>query len=108
MTNTRMVSMNGLKLKTVFQSYLEAKKEGLNIKNVVLAVDNDKAGKEFIEKVKQVANIDMLQTDIPKSEKDWNDELKKKIGNTQEIKQEKKPNSIVSTLEKGLRAVMER
>ncbi|WP_259455751.1 toprim domain-containing protein [Bacillus sp. PK3_68] len=65
----RMVSMNGLKLKIVFQSYLKTKKEGLNIKNVVLAVDNDKAGKEFIKKVRQVVNIDMLKTGIPNNEK---------------------------------------
>ncbi|WP_404315650.1 toprim domain-containing protein [Bacillus lumedeiriae] len=104
LTNARMVSRNGMKLKTVFHSYLEAKKEGLNINNVVLAVDNDKAGKEFIEKVKQVVNNDMLKIDIPSNEKDWNDELKEKVGN----KQERKPNSMKAIPQKQPGALAER
>ncbi|WP_342046378.1 DUF3991 and TOPRIM domain-containing protein [Bacillus sp. OTU530] len=76
LTNARLVSMNGLKDKTVLQSYMEAKKQGHAIKQVILAVDNDLAGKEFVGRLKKVINPKMFDTDLPAHEKDWNDELK--------------------------------
>ena len=69
--------MNGLKPKTVAQSYIEARREGLGIKEMVLAVDNDQGGKEFIDKMNQIVNADLIRADIPKGAKDWNDVLKK-------------------------------
>ncbi len=75
--NTRLISMNGLKPKTVAQSYIEARREGLSIKEMVLAVDNDQGGKEFIDKMNQIVNADLIKADIPKGAKDWNEELKK-------------------------------
>lgn len=75
--DTRLVSMNGLKPKTVFQSFLEARNEGLPINSIVLAVDNDKGGKEFIKKMRDQVNENYFNTDIPSREKDWNDVLKK-------------------------------
>lgn len=48
--NTRLISMNGLKPKTVAQSYIEARKEGLGIKEMVLAVDNDQGEKNLLTK----------------------------------------------------------
>lgn len=76
--HARLISMNGLKERTIYQSYLEAKKEGLDIKGVVLAVDNDEAGRTFIKEVKKRVNNEMLKVDIPELEGDWNDVLKKK------------------------------
>ncbi|MCM3773785.1 DUF3991 and toprim domain-containing protein [Priestia aryabhattai] len=75
--NTRLISMNGLKPKTVAQSYIEARREGLSIKEMVLAVDNDQGGKEFIDKMNQIVNADLVKADIPKGAKDWNEQLKK-------------------------------
>ena len=75
--NTRLISMNGLKPKTVAQSYIEARREGLSIKEMVLAVDNDQGGKEFIEKMNQIVNADLIKGDLPTIGKDWNDALKK-------------------------------
>jgi hypothetical protein len=74
--DARLVSMNGVKPKTIMQSHIDATKEGYKIEKWVLAVDNDKGGLTFIEEMKQLVNEDMLEVDIPK-EKDWNDELKK-------------------------------
>ncbi|MGW9103207.1 toprim domain-containing protein [Priestia megaterium] len=75
--NTRLISMNGLKPKTVAQSYLAARREGLPVKELVLAVDNDQGGKEFIEKMNQIVNADLIKGALPTIGKDWNDELKK-------------------------------
>lgn len=69
--------MNGLKPKTVAQSYLAAHREGLSIKEMVLAVDNDQGGKEFIEKMNQIVNADLIKGDLPTIGKNWNDALKK-------------------------------
>ncbi|MFC5775518.1 DUF3991 domain-containing protein [Ectobacillus antri] len=76
LTNARLISMNGLKDKTVLHSYAEAKKQGHVIKQIVLAVDNDSAGKEFVAKLQKVINPKMFGVDLPIREKDWNDELK--------------------------------
>ncbi|MCT9852020.1 DUF3991 and toprim domain-containing protein [Priestia megaterium] len=75
--NTRLISMNGLKPKTVAQSYLTARREGLSIKELILAVDHDQGGKEFIKKMKQIVNADLIKKKLPSTGKDWNDELKK-------------------------------
>ncbi|MEB2268240.1 toprim domain-containing protein, partial [Priestia megaterium] len=74
--NTRLISMNGLKPKTVAQSYIKARREGLGIKEMVLAVDNDQGGKN-IYKMNQIVNANLIKVDIPKGTKGWNDELKK-------------------------------
>lgn len=73
----RLVSMNGLKSRTVLQSFIDARKEGLDIKKVVLSVDNDEAGKKFIQKMHLLLKEDMIQPNLPSKGKDWNDELKK-------------------------------
>lgn len=74
----RLVSMNGLKSRTVLQSFIDARKEGFDIKKVVLSVDNDEAGKKFIQKMHLLLKEDMIQSNLPSREKDWNDALKKK------------------------------
>ncbi|WP_180896646.1 DUF3991 and TOPRIM domain-containing protein [Priestia megaterium] len=75
--NTRLISMNGLKPKTVAQSYLTARREDLPIKELILAVDHDQGGKEFITKMNQIVNADLIKGKLPSTGKDWNDELKK-------------------------------
>ncbi|MFE7083543.1 DUF3991 domain-containing protein [Priestia megaterium] len=77
--NTRLISMNGLKPKTVAQSYLAAQREGLPIKELILAVDYDQGGKEFIDKMTQIVNADLIKGDLPSVGKDWNDALKKGV-----------------------------
>ncbi|MGG3801203.1 toprim domain-containing protein [Metabacillus fastidiosus] len=104
--NARLVSMNGLKMKTVFESCLDMHKEGLEIKNVVIAVDNDQAGKEFIKKMDSMYNWDKFKVDIPVKEKDWNDMLRKMAGNKQEISQHKEPIALAKWAKQG--AVLER
>jgi hypothetical protein len=73
--HARMVSMGGLKM-SVFTNALkdladddevDLKKNGMT---VVLAVDNDKGGKEFIDKF-----IYESEVDLPQNAKDWNEEL---------------------------------
>ncbi|MFD0769003.1 DUF3991 and toprim domain-containing protein [Bacillus sp. CGMCC 1.60114] len=76
--NARLVSMNGLKIKTVLRSFKEAKDEGLSVNRIVLAVDNDKAGREFTEKMGALTITPRVQMHLPQ-EKDWNDVLKTSI-----------------------------
>ncbi|PEJ58000.1 hypothetical protein CN692_10775 [Bacillus sp. AFS002410] len=86
LTNVRLVSMDGLKPKTIVQSHIDAKKEGHAIEKWVLAVDNDEAGWNFIETIKKLVKPSVLEVDLP-SEKDWNDQLKKqmKIANMKQL-----------------------
>jgi 5S rRNA maturation endonuclease (ribonuclease M5) len=82
--DARLVSMNGLKSRTILQSFIDARKEGLNIQKVVLSVDNDKAGKKFIQKMHLLLEDRMLQLNLPLRGKDWNDELKKSVQQREE------------------------
>lgn len=79
-SKTAYNAMYGLKFNTVLSNI----KDYPNIKELCLCVDNDKAGKEFIEKIKILArsepilqNIKILAV-IPEHQKDWNDMLKNK------------------------------
>jgi hypothetical protein len=91
--NARLVSMNGLKIGTLLQSYAEASKEGLNIEKAVLAVDNDKGGHDFIKKVSaMVVKESMIKTEMPEQSKgDWNDVLKQIAMPAKQEIQKKKP-----------------
>lgn len=51
--DARLVSMHGLKAQTVIESIMDASKEGLKIKEIIMAVDNDKAGREFLDTMKK-------------------------------------------------------
>lgn len=78
--NARLVSMSGLKMKTVLHSYMEAKRDGCNVKGLVLCVDNDKAGLHFCECVEEIARKDVFHKDLPEKEgADWNNILKAKV-----------------------------
>ncbi|RAS78998.1 hypothetical protein A3863_16305 [Priestia endophytica] len=82
----RIVRMNGLKSRTILQSFIDEWKEALYIQKVMLSVDNDKTGKKFIQKRHLLLEDRMLQSNLPPREKDWNDELKKSVQ-----QQEQKP-----------------
>lgn len=76
--NIRLQSLSGLKVQTMVTSLREFAVDTKNEKDVkvIIAVDNDKAGQEFIEKWKPY--IDANDSwEIDKSiNKDWNDDLK--------------------------------
>ena len=94
LTNCRLISMDGLKQQTVFQTIKntlkELKENGRDIKSITLCVDNDSAGKEFIDKLNQY-NLQVkdgpsipIESDIPNMPKgqtkwDWNNELKFRV-----------------------------
>ncbi|WHY71257.1 toprim domain-containing protein [Fictibacillus enclensis] len=81
--DARLVSMNGLKPKTVSQSHLEAAEEGYEIKKWVLAVDNDSGGLEFIGKMKNLVKEEFLEVNLPpKTGQDWNDERRGRLVQT--------------------------
>lgn len=94
LTNCRLISMDGLKQQTVFQTIKntlkELKENGRDLKSITLCVDNDSAGKEFIDKLNQY-NLQVkdgpsipIESDIPNMPKgqtkwDWNNELKFRV-----------------------------
>jgi hypothetical protein len=90
--DARLVSMNGLKSRTVLQSFIDARKEGCHIQKVVLSVDNDEAGKKFIQKMHLLLKEDMIHSNLPSRGKDWNEELKKtrQKGEQQPLRQAKR------------------
>lgn len=76
--NIRLQSLSGLKVQTMISSLKEFAVDTKNQSDVkvILAVDNDKAGQEFIEKWKPyIDSNDSWQVDKSKN-KDWNDDLK--------------------------------
>ncbi|PGD69192.1 hypothetical protein COM46_30025, partial [Bacillus pseudomycoides] len=85
--NARLISMNGLKMKTVLRTFKETKDEGFPVNRIVLAVDNDKAGKEFTEKIGALTITPRVQMHLPSQEKDWNDALKAVIQSTEKKQQ---------------------
>ncbi|MES1051406.1 DUF3991 domain-containing protein [Bacillus thuringiensis] len=100
--NARLVSMHGLKPKTVIESIMDASKEGYQIKEVIMAVDNDKAGRDFVEHMEKLVGC---KRELPTLEKDdWNDVLKRKVKNEQEktMKTDRQVNSRRVIREKGM------
>lgn len=79
--NIRLLSMSGLKDQVLLKGMRELAKE-LHAREeqskleVIIAVDNDKAGQTFREKWSDIITSEHLTFDIP-TEKDWNDDLKK-------------------------------
>jgi len=88
--NARLVSMSGVKPEVITQQVKQMVAEGYQVKQVVLAVDNDKGGHEFIENIKtnmrpsdklvkgEAAKEQFFQVEQP-TKKDWNDDLKVKV-----------------------------
>ncbi|WP_416656009.1 DUF3991 domain-containing protein [Bacillus amyloliquefaciens] len=93
--DARLISGNGLKIKTIAEAYKQATKEGHKIKEIGLGVDNDDGGNKFKDQVCQLLNSDMIKSYMPKTKgMDWNDELKASIHRaTQE-----KENSLLSNV----------
>lgn len=78
--NTRYVSIAGLKNETLKQAvkdlYLTHPTAKENQHQIIIAVDNDKAGKGFIDTHwKDYVGNEVVGIDVPKN-KDWNDDLK--------------------------------
>lgn len=87
--DARLVSMNGVKPKTIAHAHLEAANEGFKISKWILAVDNDQGGLNFIDKMKTLVNNDILEVDIPdKKGDDWNDQRKREFSSKPEVKYE--------------------
>ncbi|WP_110925968.1 DUF3991 domain-containing protein [Bacillus massiliglaciei] len=91
LNNCRLKSMDGLKKQTVFQTIKETmvdlKRQDRSIESITLCVDNDQAGKEFIEVMQEYelkgkdGQVITFQYDVPELPKgltkwDWNNELK--------------------------------
>lgn len=67
--------MNGLASHTVLhvlQSFVDAQNEGLEIGEVILSVNNNKAKKKFVQKVYLLLKEALLQSNLPSRGKDWN------------------------------------
>lgn len=73
--NTMVISLNG---QSTENSRLLAAElaEG---KNVVIAVDNDEAGKRYVEMLQKQKALENGKIDLPTKNKDWNEELKAKV-----------------------------
>jgi len=96
LTNCRLMSMDGLKEKTVLKTLMntikELKESGRALQGITLCVDNDQAGRDFIDKMNNLGlkvkgkdgqSLD-FQVDIPDLPKgqekwDWNNELKAQV-----------------------------
>lgn len=83
---TAYAAMNGVK----YQSLLRNMQDYPNLKELCICVDNDDAGKNFIEKIKELAQTEVLFHNLkiyavhPQHVKDWNDLLlAKKEGKSQ-------------------------
>lgn len=76
---TMIVSTNGQTSEKARQLAAELA-EG---KNAIIAVDNDKAGKHFIDQLKQQKSLENALVDVPAKNKDWNEELKQRIHDEQ-------------------------
>jgi hypothetical protein len=96
LSNCRLISMDGLKQQTILQmvknTLKELKENGREIEAITLCVDNDPAGKEFIDKLQKYEfqrkdgrslsiDIDIPDLPIGQVKWDWNNELKAKVSN---------------------------
>ncbi|MYL22027.1 DUF3991 domain-containing protein [Halobacillus litoralis] len=73
---TRMISMSGLKLKTLVQTMKDMKQGGQPINKIMSCIDRDDAGSEFHDKLKGIFNKSIFEDHRPVHTKDWNDELR--------------------------------
>ncbi|WP_143804682.1 DUF3991 domain-containing protein [Paraliobacillus ryukyuensis] len=105
LSNVRLISMDGLKQQTVIlmfkKAFTELKGIGKELESISLGVDNDQAGREFINKFKNIKlrknngqplQFDSELPDLPNgTEKwDWNNELKYRIERLSKKKIDKK------------------
>ncbi|PTL38125.1 toprim domain-containing protein [Alkalicoccus saliphilus] len=71
--DTRMVSMGGVKIESVNHAVKDLRSQGHKIESIVPAVDNDKAGEQFHQKLKDHHGENRVVDHRPKNVKDWND-----------------------------------
>ncbi|WP_232725703.1 toprim domain-containing protein [Bacillus sp. FJAT-44742] len=84
--DTRMVSMGGLKIESLKRAIKDAGEKGYKIEKVISAVDNDKAGNQFHEKLDSLLKEEVLVDHRPTA-KDWNDERKNSLSSSKRTKQ---------------------
>ena len=70
LNNSVLISMQGLKHNCIKENIAH-----WNIKDICLCVDNDEAGNNFINRIKEVYSDINMKFEIPKS-KDWNEDIK--------------------------------
>ncbi len=87
-TDIRLQSMSGLKDRTAataIKDFLrDCKEKNIKVEGLILAVDNDKAGKEFTERWERLLHC---ENHVPKF-KDWNMDLQKMKANEKRKEQE--------------------
>ncbi|NJP38992.1 DUF3991 and toprim domain-containing protein [Alkalicoccus luteus] len=76
--DTRMVSMGGVKIESVNRAVMDLRSQGHKVEAIVSAVDNDKAGNQFHQKLKDHYGEKRVIDDRPKDVKDWNDVRKQR------------------------------
>lgn len=75
--NTKMVSMSGLKTKAASKAMADIKEDtGKSPDQIMICVDNDKAGNEFHDKLNKIFKTSVVKDERPEKGKDWNDQLK--------------------------------
>lgn len=77
--DVRLLSMSGLKDMTFLHSVTSLQRQGFDVEKVIMAVDNDEAGRNFIKKANDSYTFKegTFVTDTPIN-KDWNEDLQKK------------------------------
>ncbi|MFC7322392.1 toprim domain-containing protein [Halobacillus campisalis] len=80
--NTRLVSMSGLKRQTMIDEIKRMGKEGHKVKQITFCTDNDKAGREFVNKYSKLMPKGFTTTELTEK-KDWNRELKTIVSNNE-------------------------
>lgn len=71
--DTRMVSMGGVKIESVNRAVKDLRSQGHKVESIISAVDNDKAGEQFHQKLKDHFGENRVIDQRPKDVKDWND-----------------------------------
>ncbi|EGQ3597058.1 DUF3991 domain-containing protein [Staphylococcus pseudintermedius] len=96
---TRIASLSGLKLESLKEHLIEVAKYNIikgehpkdyPINSIVLAVDNDLAGKNFVRNVVNSFETE-FKLDLPSERKDWNEQLKKDKAITNGVPTYEKP-----------------
>lgn len=84
----RIVSLNGVKNEAFNQALRDyskyIKENNIDFEGIIIGVDNDKAGKVFIEHIKSFMDSSILDIQIPRN-KDFNEDLKEKVNVKQNI-----------------------
>lgn len=87
--DARLLSMSGLKDMTFLHSVTCLQREGYDIEKVIMAVDNDMAGRKFIEKANESYTFKegSFVSEFPEN-KDWNEDLQKRVKKEKQMSDE--------------------